>query len=172
MVIAGAVAVLDVMLAKPAFVDRDVPREERAAALAPIATAIAEEAQSIDEEGALVYLGRHEGGYFDLRIVRGGCNKNGCDHGRSRGVFEVQPNTCPAAFKFAAGSVESIRAETHCAVATLRFHAYRCREHALTPWHGAFSGYATGHSCHWSGADDRVKAARAVVVELRRAEGN
>lgn len=167
----SAAAVLTVMLARPAWVDRAVPAEERIAALGPIATAIAEAVHSDEEAAALVLLGRVEGENFALAIVRGGCTSSGCDHGAARGVFQEHRSFCPAAYVFAAGSIESIRAEARCAVGALRLHASRCREHALTPWHGAFSGFATGHSCHWSGADDRVRAAQRVVVELRRAEG-
>jgi hypothetical protein len=162
--------ILVVMLARAPWVDRNVPREERAQALAPIATAIADEARSPEEAGALIALGRAEGENFALAIVRGGCTASGCDHGRSRGVFQEGRLFCPAAYEFAAGTVESIRAETHCAAARLRSFGYQCRAHAPTPLHGAFAMLGTGHSCHWSGAEARVRAARHVVVELARAE--
>jgi hypothetical protein len=42
----------------------------------------------------------------------------------------------------------------------------RCREHSLTPWHGAFSGLA-GRHCSWPGADRRVATMNRILRGLR-----
>lgn len=166
----AVVAVLAVMMARTPWVDRAVSREERAAALTPVAIAMVEAAHSREELAALVELGRDEGENFALVIVRGGCTSSGCDHGLSRGVFQLRENTCPAAFALPAGSAEAHRAEALCAIETFRYHAHRCSGRARSPFEGGFSGYATGRSCRWSGAEARVRKMQRIIAELARAE--
>ena len=70
---------------------------------------------------------------------------------------------------FPTGTPESLVAEARCAIAQLRFHGRRCRDHALTPMIGAFAGYS-GAGCHWPGASERVLTTRRMAAELAKAE--
>lgn len=164
----AAAAILAVLLAHPSWSDRELKPDNRAAAIQPVAEAIADAARNPRETAVLVALGLHESG-FALAVVAGDCASLGpraCDSGKARGVWQLHEAACRAAYAFAAGSVESIRAEARCAIAQLRFHAARCRKHAATPELGAFSGFATGSACHWGGAEARVRTTRSVEREL------
>ena len=168
----SAAGILAVLLAHPAYADRHVPRDERASALQPVAEAIAAAARDDVEAAELLALGKHESG-FRIAVVQGRCAELGpraCDSQRARGTWQLHISACPHAYLYEAGSVDSIHEEALCAIRQLRFHGWRCREHALTPMLGAFSGFATGSACHWSGAGARVLTVRRMATELRIAE--
>lgn len=168
----SAAAVLSVMLAHPPWGDRDVKPEDREAALRPVAEAVASAARTPVEAAELLALGMHES-HFALAVVRDGCMglpSAACDSGKARGPWQLHEASCRAAYTFPAGTPDSVRAEARCAIAQLRFHGYRCREHALSPLMGSFAGFATGSKCHWAGAGERVLTTRRMSAELARAE--
>jgi hypothetical protein len=168
----SAAAIAAWVLAHPGWIDRDVTREQREPYVQRYAQAIADEART-PTEAAMALAQGFEDSKFAFLVMAGRCDEmprgQQCDHGTSRGAFQLKEATCPTAYRFAPGTEESIRAETHCVLAQLRFHAWRCREHALTPLFGAFSGIADGHSCHWGGAGARVLRTRRIAAELARA---
>lgn len=165
----GAAAVAAWILSRPAWLDRDLTREQREPVVMKYATAIVAAAHNDVEVAELVALARSESA-TSARIGGGECPPKMCDHGTSRGWFQLKSAACPTAWAVDAGSVESIDAEARCAIAQLRHHAWRCREHALTPMVGAFAGYATGGDCHWTRAGERVLLTRRIAAELAKAE--
>lgn len=169
----SSAAILTVMLARKPWLDRDMSSDERATMLQPIADAIAEVSRDRLDASLLLALGLHETAFARL-VVEGRCDEmpkgQRCDSGHARGVWSLHVEACRDAYQYAAGSVDSVRAEARCALKLLRFHAYRCREHALTPLFGAFAGFGTGSKCHWSGAGARVLTTRRMAAELGKAE--
>lgn len=157
------------ILSKPAWLDRDVTREQRAPIVEMYATAIVDASRNDTDVAMLLSLARHEAS-FSVRIGGGNCPARACDHGRARGWFQLHESACRAAWAFDAGTVESVREEARCALSQLKHHGWRCREHSLTPMMGAFSGYATGGDCHWAGAGARVMTVRRIAAELLKAE--
>jgi hypothetical protein len=163
--------ILTAMLALPAYAgDRSESPEERAALLRPVAVAIAETAQSPETAAALIALGWHET-KFARAVIEGRCSEmpagSRCDNGRARGVWQAWNVACPAAYRFADGSLESLRAEVRCAVGNLYSARNRCERRAPELWGGAFSGYR-GASCLWPAAARRVQTMREVLAVLRR----
>lgn len=168
----SAAAILSVLLSHPSWTDRHATPEQRRVALEPVAIAIAEASRDRGDAAMLVALGLHESG-FATGVVHGVCRKGECDGGRARGAWQLHAAACREAYAFDAGTEESIAAEARCAIRQLRYHGFRCRDHALSPMVGGFSGYATGGaSCHWLGAEARARTTRRIVVELRRVEGS
>jgi len=167
-VTASSAAILVVLLQHPAWADRHATSEQRERALAPVAIAIAEASRDTTDAALLVALGLHESG-FASGVVHGVCRAGECDGGKARGSWQLHQSACREAWALDAGTDGSIAAEARCAIRQLRYHGWRCREHALSPTVGAFSG---GASCHWLGAEARVRTARRIVVELRRAEAS
>lgn len=136
------------------------------------------------EQRALRELGRGESAWDD-RVLSGRCDllphpTKVCDFSirlgvyRARGAYQLHEVACPEAFKLPAGSVESIRVETKCALSQLRYHGERCARHSSALprfpqaerfaiwWVGAFAGYASG------GAVCDTKQARARALEVVR----
>lgn len=139
---------------------------ERAARLAPVADAISAVVRSRSEVAMMLALGLHESGFSAL-VQAGKCSELGirkaCDNGKARGVFQLHAE----AYRFADGSVESLRAEAGCAIRLLRWNAERGKEHTLTPQHAAFCGYAA-KAWSWPDANRRVKTAREILARLER----
>jgi len=103
-------------------------------------------------------------------VVEGHCERmpdDDCDHGRARGVWQVHP-WCRTAYAFPAGSDESMAEEARCAMRQMWHGMHRCREHAATPFHGAFAALAA-RPCSWSGAEKRVRLAFRIDAALERA---
>jgi hypothetical protein len=165
----SAKSILVVLLNHSPWADRAVPPEVKVVGMAYVAQAIYDAARTDTEAASLITLGLKESGYR-ISVVFDGCRGLGaraCDSGKARGAWQPHKESCPAVWALPIGSVESIRAEAECAMAQLRGHAWRCRDHASNPLEGAFSGYATGGACHWVGAAGRVETARRIVKELR-----
>jgi hypothetical protein len=150
--------------------DRDEAAAARVSRLTIAAESISAVARNRGEVAALIALGRHESNFSAL-VQAGRCSElhmlHACDNGKARGVWQLHAEACPAAYAFADGSIESIRAEAQCAIRLLRWNAERGREHTLTPLHAAFAGYAA-KAWGWSGADERVRTTRAVLARLER----
>ena len=143
-------SILAAMLALPQYAgDRDDSPEARAALLRPVAVAIAETAQSPETAAALIALGWHETKFARL-VIEGRCSDmpagSRCDNGRARGVWQAWHVACPVAYRFPAGSSESLRAEARCAAGNLYAARHRCAERNANIIAGQFSGYA-GASC-------------------------
>lgn len=167
-------AILAVLIAHKPWVDRDVSNEAREEQLRPVAEAIAEAAPRPEDAALLLALGWEES-RFAISVVRSGCAglpARACDRRLARGFAQLHESACPEAFKLPVGTEESIRIEARCAIAQLHHHAARCRDHAASPWYGAFSGYATGGDCHWRGAEWRVLTARRMLAELAKLEAD
>jgi hypothetical protein len=165
----SAVAIADLILSRPAWVDRQLSYAERAVAIAPVAASFASEARSRRQLAILLTIGRHES-RFAILVVRGGdCSLmprgQRCDDGEARGFGQLHAGACPAAYAYPAGSAESIRAETRCVLDLFARHEARCGSLA-----GAFAAFATGGLCTWRGAAERVETFRRVSDELVRAE--
>jgi len=169
-------AILAALLAVPAYQhpsEQAETAEARRARLAAVADAIAAVARNRDEAAALVALGRHESGFARL-VQEGRCDEmpagQRCDTGRARGTWQLWQVACPAAYRHAAGSADSLRAEAACAVGLLRLAGKRCSSGADGTdawWAGAFSGYA-GAACSARWAPQRVATMRAVARGMRR----
>lgn len=161
----SAAAVLSVMLAHPAYSDRQAPSEEREFALRPVAEAIASAARTSTEAAELLALGMHES-HFALAVVRDGCRGMGdtaCDSRKARGPWQLHREACRAAWAFDQGSVESTRVEARCAVALLRGYEAHCGSLG-----GAYAMYGTGHSCSFRGSAARVATTFRFTRELSR----
>ena len=168
----SAAAVMTVLLAHKPWLDRDMSTTEREHVLQPVAEAIADVSRNELDAAVLLSLGWHETKFASL-VLTGRCREmpegQRCDSGKARGVWSLHAEACRDAWALAAGSVESVRAEARCALRLLRFHAYRCREHSISPLFGAFSGYS-GAGCHWGQAEQRVATVQRFAAELARAE--
>lgn len=162
----NVILILFALLTLPHFhADRHESPQERFALLAPVAIAIAHAAHNPTEAALLIAVGFHESTY-SRAVLSGNCAELGphaCDSGAARSAFQLHRSACPAAWLLPAGSPESLRVEADCAIKLLRFGASRCREHALTPWHGALATYA-GAGCTWRGADTRMATTRKVLA--------
>lgn len=153
----------------PSRFDRNLSQAERAYLLAPVALAISEAAHDVREVAELEELGRAETNYASL-VMTGHCDEmpagERCDHGHARGPWSVH-DWCKRGWAYADGSLESLEEQARCAVHMLRYQASRGREHAPTPLHAAFAGYAA-RDWHWPGADRRVRGTLAREAELYR----
>lgn len=162
-----ALAIVEWLLAHPAWVDRNLSYAERTVALAPVAVAFATEARSLRELTILATIGRHESRFATL-VVRGGdCSQmpagQRCDDGEARGFGQLHAGACPDAYAYPAGSEESIRAETRCVLGLFARYETRCGSLA-----GAFAAFATGGRCSWRGAAERVQTFASIRDELTR----
>jgi hypothetical protein len=141
---------------------------ERAARLTVLAEDIADVTRDDHEAARLVALGVHET-HFARNVQTGHCELmpagERCDHGRARGVWQFHARTCPAAYRFAAGTPESWRAEALCAARLMRGYAADGRELSLTPDHAAFAGMAA-RAWNWQGAETRVKTLVTIERQL------
>lgn len=159
------------LLAHPAWIDRDLTREEREPIVLRYAEAAVTETRSVVELQMLLAHGYAETKFAAL-VLTGKCSEmpagQRCDNGKARGAYSLHEAACPEAYRWPAASVESIRAETRCAVSLLHFHAHRCREHTLTPLMAAFAGM--GGTCHSNRAGERVMLMRRIGAELLKAE--
>lgn len=156
--------ILSFLLARPvAWSDRELTIEQRQALLMPVAVAISLASHSYVDAAALLATGGYESGFVSVIVTGGDCAKAGfsCDSGKARGVWQEHAEACREAYRYKAGSEDSTRAEARCAIGLIRGAEARC--HSLG---GAYSLYATGHSCHWSGAAERVRATYRIEREL------
>jgi hypothetical protein len=148
--------------------DRDVPAEERSAALYDEAVAFTTVTQRPDELAALIAQGKHDSN-FALRVIRGHCDQmpvgERCDKLHARGVLQVH-SWCRKAWALPDGSRESMIEEARCALRIIRHGKAVCRDTAQSPMHGAFAALAA-RSCGWAGADVRVATWRKVLEKLR-----
>lgn len=166
----NALAIADLILSHPAWVDRTLSYAERQVAIAPLAVAFAREARSRRQLAILLTIGRHESRFASI-VVRGGdCSLmprgQRCDDGEARGFGQLHAGACPAAYAYPAGSAESINAETRCVLGLFTRYEARCGS-----LKGAFSAFATGGRCDWSGAAERIHTFDRIVDELKRMEG-
>lgn len=165
----SALAILEVMLAHPSWSDRHLSRAERIVALAPLAVALDEETSDSRMLAKVLSVIENESGMATIVIRGGDCSQlpkgQRCDNGAARGFGQLHESACREAYRFKAGTEESIRAEVHCVVGLLRGGEARCGSLA-----GAYAMYGTGHSCEYRGAARRVATARRMFVELKRAE--
>lgn len=164
--------VLSALLALPPWVgDRAMSRDERAAMLENHARVWAEEAKN-ERQLAFLIAYSWEDTKNASHIVHGHCERmpkgERCDGLRARGVLSVHP-WCRAMLRYPAGSVESLREETRCALRAAYGGIARCGEHAQSPIHAMFVGEGgLGVPCSSKKADERVKTYRRVLRELRR----
>lgn len=162
-----AAAIALYILSRPSWLDRDTTREDRARVAERYASAIVGATDDPTEQAQLVTLAKYEGGFL-TRIGAGECRPYECDHGTSRGWFQEKPAACPSAYRYAAGTEESIREEAVCAIRLLRFHGARCQRATDIPLVvGGFAGYS-GAGCRWEGAIERAKTSVRIWGELRK----
>jgi hypothetical protein len=140
--------------------DADESELDRRARLSEIAAAIDQATQSKRERAWLISLAYHESHfarYVDLdwpeckdgRTLR-------CDRGRAFGLLQAHNMT----------RLEGRVEQFELGVKRLRSGANYCKEQGFDPEAGAFSLYATGKTCGWSGAKRRVEFARRIVGKL------
>ena len=168
----SAEAILAAALSLSRYVgDRSDTPEQRSSLYRPVAEAIAEVARSKFEASMLVALAFHESGLARF-VIEGRCSDGPpgqrCDGGKARGVFQLHEAACHDAWEREDGSIESIRAEAHCAIRLLRWNAERGQGHAASRAHAAFAGYAA-REWSWDGAAKRVETARKIESRLQRA---
>ena len=142
----------------PWYGDRRDSTEARRELYRPTVEAIVEETQN-EKYQALLLAQAIEDTHLARYVLEGRCLDGPpgqqCDHGRSRGPFQVG-RWCPTG---------SLRDEAHCALRAAWGGVARCREKALSPWHGAFAGLAA-RDCHWASADKRVATMRGILRAL------
>jgi len=169
--VVSADAVLAILQAEPRWRgDRSLSADIVLAAEQPYAEAIADESKTLADAAALLTILIEET-HGATPVLLGHCDQmpegERCDNLRARGGFQLHREACRAAYAYAAGSVESIRAEAHCALGHLHHHARVGREHAQSPMHAAFCGYgARSYSCGLG--DTRAKTYKRVLAALRR----
>lgn len=150
------------------------PPSAREARLRPYAVAIAEVSKNRHEAARLIAQGWHET-KFAGHVLGGHCDLmpagERCDGGHARGAWQLHEAACHAAYRFPAGSLESIHAEAVCAAGLLRTFSAAGAEHALTPDHAAFAGMGA-RAWTWPEADVRVKTMKRVEQKLSTFSGS
>lgn len=164
-------AVLSAMLSLPEYSgDKGQSPEARRQLYTPVAAVIREVSRSRSEEALLVALAEHESGFARF-VIEGRCSEGPpgqrCDGGKARGVFQLHQAACPAAWKHPEGSPESMALEAGCAIRLLRWGGAQCKDHALTPIHGALGVYA-GRGCDWRGSEKRVVTMTKLLTKWGR----
>lgn len=143
--------------------DRGESPEARAELYRPVMEAIAEEAKD-EKQAALLLAQAIEDTHLARYVLESRCMDGPrgarCDNGRSRGPFQV------GTWCRDDGVRVGLRLEAHCALRAAWGGIARCREQALTPWHGAFAGLAA-RDCHWAPAAHRVDTMRRILRGLR-----
>lgn len=140
--------------------DVDESELDRRARLKEIASAIDQATQSKRERAWLISLAYHESHfarYVDLdwpeckdgRTLR-------CDRGRAFGLLQAHNMT----------RLEGRGEQFELGIKRLRSGANYCKGQGFDPETGAFSLYATGKTCGWSGAKRRVAFASRIVGRL------
>lgn len=159
--------VLNAMLiASPFWGDRAESPGERISLYWPIAVEIAREAPTRFWALAAVRLAVEET-RLARHVVEGHCDRMpggrlACDRGRARGVFQLWESACPKAYRYAAGSPESLHEETGCAIRRLQWAVHHCAGRNQDELAGMFSGYRSG-SCLWPKAKARAASLRATL---------
>lgn len=126
-------ALLALLLSQPAFwLERPDPTRE--ARLAQVASELA--AFHPEIAAALVVQGQAESGF--ARYVADGCvnvprKASDCDRGRARGYWQQWRAQCPGAYRYAAGTPESLHEEAHCVARRWRWHLAGAGRHAGFP---------------------------------------
>ncbi len=140
--------------------DRSEPAEARKARLSDMADAIDSATKSREERALLIMKAWHESRFaryvqLDEPRCRDGVDGR-CDHGESLGPWQQK------------GTARNISLEEQAsrALKLLRDHMARCKSRGAEPVAGAIALYATGHSCSWSGAGERVATWRRIVGRL------
>lgn len=98
------------------------------------------------ESGAARYI-------LEDRCFDGPRGEAECDHGRAVGPWQLHGSD---------DIRDNLEAQARRAVGRFRHHQKRCGGSL----EGAFAGYATGGSCEWSGAAQRVAKYRSIVRRL------
>jgi hypothetical protein len=165
----ASTAILAALLREPVYHrDRAMTEPERVALFTPVAEAIAEVSRTATDAASLVALLEHET-HGARDVLTGHCDQmpkgERCDNLRARGGWQLHRAACPKAWALVDGSAESIRIEAACALRQLHYQAHRGREHARTPLHAAFAGYAA-RPWNWEGADARVRTTKRIAVGL------
>lgn len=162
-----ALALAGLLLHPRSYLDRDITDEQRVTMLWPVAVAMAAAAKNLHELAILDELGFRETAYA-RHVIYGHCDRMPvgmrCDHGHARGPWSVH-DWCKPAWALEDGSPEALATEAQCAVGLLRSSAVRGRQHAATPLHAAFAGYAA-RPWAWPGADQRVRETMHVEARL------
>lgn len=137
-------------------------------------------AQQEELAAMLITLAWHET-KFILRVHAGQCRSDECDalrmkgglvHHRARSSWQVQRNprmVSKSEWEGMVGtSLESTTIAARVATRILSEGRSRCAKGQETKWERpAVSAYATGFSCSWSKADQRVSMYRKVLTTLR-----
>lgn len=136
--------ILSVLLAlPPAWVDRVEEPDTRRDRLAVAASAIATYARDPIEASLMIASGTHESrwaAYIGLGACHKGPPGQRCDRMRSRGYWQPQRRTCPAAW--VSDPVAAVYGGAECAARLFRAGRSRCGT-----IEGAFLTYNGSHSC-------------------------
>lgn len=146
--------VIDVLRSMPVHrTDIDEPLKERALRLKRIADAVNHVSKTTDEAALLLTVGRYESGF--ARSVGKG-DRTG-DDGKAWGYWQSWDSD-------ARGPVE-VQAEY--AIEHLRKAGNYCSARGHDWVSGAVSLYATGSTCEWDGASERVETWKSIVRRMR-----
>lgn len=96
-----------------------------------------------------------ESGGLALRIHAGKCRPKECDHGRAVSLWQLHASKLVPLEEWERMGGTDLEATTLAAMAAAR--VYLSHRKACGDLRGAISLYATGSTCDWSGADDRLK---------------
>jgi len=122
---------------------------------------------------SLVALGEAES-HFARYVWVGDCMRGPvgarCDPhrgvSRARTAWQLHRAACPRAWSLPHGSTAEVCAAAECAASLLQGAAHRCRNRAVSPEAGAFSGYA-GISCTRPGSVRRARRMAALESQIR-----
>lgn len=144
---------LEVLRSMPVHrTDRGERPAERADRLRGIAEAIDQVSQTEDEAALLLTVGRHESGF----AAAVGSGERTGDDGKAWGYWQ----------SWDPGARGPVERQARHAIEHLRRAGAYCATRGHNRVRGALSLYATGHSCDWDGAADRVVTYRAVRGRL------
>lgn len=133
--------------------DAGEPALQRAERLRDIASAVDGATLDATERAALISLGSHES-HFSRTVCSG---EQLGDGGRAFGCWQSHhPDR--------SGGVSG---QARRAIAQLKRAGNYCRDESQDYWRGAFSLYATGKTCDWAGAKERVLMMRRIGWRLR-----